>query len=279
MVLLSEIAANLEQGANGVWSARKVSKVSYPAEGNASCLSVEDTSFWFRHRNKCILEVIKQFPLSTPFFDVGGGNRYVAKALQDTGLEVVAVEPGSTGAQNARLRGVQHVIQASLEDAGFLPGVLPSVGLFDVLEHVEDDTAFIHSIRDYLRPGGTVYITVPAFEWLWSHEDVSVGHPRRYTRRSLSRVLEEAGLQLEFGTCFFTILPLPILIFRSLPHRLRLNHHSPSADALQKDHHIRNPLGGRILDFMLQREVERIRARSVSSFGGSCLAVAKKARL
>jgi SAM-dependent methyltransferase len=277
MLSLSEIAANLEQGTNGIWSVRKVSKVSYPDEGNASCLAIEDTSFWFRHRNNCILEVIKQLPPATPFFDVGGGNGYVAKALQDAGLEVVVVEPGSTGALSARRRGVQHVIHASLEDAGFLPGVLPSVGLFDVLEHVEDDFAYIRSIRNYLRPGGTVYITVPAFEWLWSQEDVFAGHYRRYTRRSLSRVLKEAGLQVKFVTCFFSILPLPILIFRSLPHRLRLHKASPTPDALHKDHQIRSPLGGRVLNFMLQRELERIKARSEISFGGSCLAVATKA--
>jgi len=277
MLSLSKIAANLEQGTNGIWSARNVSKVSYPDEGNTSCLAVEDTSFWFRHRNNCILEVMKNLPPATPFFDVGGGNGYVAKALQDAGLEVVLVEPGSTGALNARRRGVQHVIRASLEDAGFLPGVLPSVGLFDVLEHVEDDRAFIRAIRNYLRPGGTVYITVPAFEWLWSHEDVSAGHYRRYTRRSLSRVLTEAGLQVEFVTCFFTILPLPVLFCRSLPYRLGLLRAPSTPDAVRKDHQIRNPLGGRVLNFLLQRELERIKARGETSFGGSCLAVARAA--
>lgn len=277
MLSLSEIAANLEQGTNGIWSARNVSKVSYPDEGNASFLAVEDTSFWFRHRTNCILEVMKFLPPVTPFFDVGGGNGYFAKALQDAGLEVVVVEPGSTGALNARRRGVHHVIRASLEDAGFLPGVLPSVGLFDVLEHVEDDFGFIRSIRNYLRPGGTVYITVPAFEWLWSQEDVSAGHYRRYTRRSLSRVLKEAGLQVEFSTCFFAILPLPILMFRSLPHRLGLYKSSPTPNAVQRDHQIKSPVGGRVLNFILQRELEHIKGRRETSFGGSCLAVARKA--
>lgn len=277
MLSLPEIAANLEQGTNGIWSARNVSKVSYPDEGNASCLAVEDTSFWFRHRNSCILEVIKHLPPAVPFFDVGGGNGYVAKALQDAGLEVVVVEPGSIGALNARRRGVHHVIRASLEDAGFLPGVLPSVGLFDVLEHVEDDDVFLRSIRNYLRPGGAVYITVPAFEWLWSHEDAFAGHYRRYTRRSLSRVLKEAGLQVEFVTCFFTLLPIPTLIFRSLPYRLGLRKASPTQDAVRRDHQIRSSLGGRVLNFMLRRELERIKAGRETSFGGSCLAVARKA--
>ena len=277
MLLLSEIAANLKQGTNGIWSARNLSKVSYPDEGNASCLGVEDTSFWFRHRNNCILEVVKSLPPATAFFDVGGGNGYVAKALQDTGLEVVLVEPGSTGALNARRRGVQHVIRASLEDTGFLPEILPAVGLFDVLEHVEDDRAFIRTVRNYLSPGGMVYVTVPAFEWLWSQEDVSAGHYRRYTPRSLSRVLKEAGLQVEFVTCFFGFLPIPVMFCRSLPYRLGLHRASSTPDAVCKDHEIRNPVGGRVLNFLLQRELERIKAREESSFGGSCLAVARKA--
>ena len=51
-------------------------------------------------------------------FDVGGGNGYVAMALQRSGIDAVVVEPGP-GALNAKQRGLRLVIQSTLEDAGF----------------------------------------------------------------------------------------------------------------------------------------------------------------
>jgi SAM-dependent methyltransferase len=277
MLSIPEFAANLEQRTDGIWTARNVSKVSYPEEGNASYVAVEDSSFWFRHRNNCILEVVKSLPRTTPFFDIGGGNGFVAHALQSAGLEVVVVEPGSVGALNSHRRGVRHVIHASLQDVGFRPEVLPAVGLFDVLEHVDDDRAFLHTIRDYLRPGGMAFLTVPAFEWLWSHEDVSAGHYRRYNPRTLSRVLSDTGLRVEYMTCFFRFLPLPVLVCRSLPYRLGVRHNSSALDAVRKDHEVHSSVGGRVLSFLMQRELGRIKARRSTSLGGSCLAVARKA--
>src|SRR5690242_17548935 len=48
---LRSIAPNLELGPHGWWTSRTLSKVAYPEEGNSTCFMVEDTSFWFQHRN------------------------------------------------------------------------------------------------------------------------------------------------------------------------------------------------------------------------------------
>ena len=108
---LREIAPNLELGSEGWWGARAVSDVSYPDDGNAFCFAVEDSSFWFRHRNRCILEAIKLFPPTGAIFDVGGGNGYVARSIQDLGLEVVLVEPGLVGVRNELKREVRQVVR------------------------------------------------------------------------------------------------------------------------------------------------------------------------
>src|SRR5205814_2961911 len=121
----SSIATNLERGADGIWIARSARKVSYPEEGNEDCFQIEDDSFWFRHRNLAILEVMRQFPPSGAVFDIGGGNGFVARAIEAAGYSTVLVEPG-TGAFNARARGLSTVIQATLEDAKFRNGSLPA---------------------------------------------------------------------------------------------------------------------------------------------------------
>jgi 2-polyprenyl-3-methyl-5-hydroxy-6-metoxy-1,4-benzoquinol methylase len=54
-----------------------------------------------------------------------------------------------------------------------------------VLEHIDDEQAFLREIRRCLAPGGRIYLSVPAGRWLWSDDDVQAGHFRRYTCASL----------------------------------------------------------------------------------------------
>src|SRR3546814_19735603 len=63
----------------------------------------------------------------------------------------------------------------------------------DVLEHVEDDAGLLRTYLDKAPPQAQAVITVPAFQFLWSHHDVFLEHHRRYTLKTLSRVVERAG--------------------------------------------------------------------------------------
>jgi SAM-dependent methyltransferase len=273
---LRSIAPNLELGPHGWWTSRTLSKVAYPEEGNSMCFTVEDTSFWFQHRNRCIVEAMRQFPPSGLIFDVGGGNGCVARAILDSGHDVVLVEPGLAGVQNALKRGIRQVVRAAMEDMGAKNETIPAVGLFDVIEHIPDDTGFMTRIHHLLMPGGRVYLTVPAYGWLWSHEDVLAGHSRRYTIQTLRRCLESTGYTVDFATYFFQFLPLPLLLCRALPYRLGLEPKT-SLDTVRSDHEAKTRLMARVLDSLTRRELSRIAARRSLVWGGSCLAVARKA--
>ena len=277
MIDLAGIACNLEPTSEGIWQCKSSSPVSYPEWGNDACFKVEDVSFWFRHRNACILEAIKQFPPSGPLFDVGGGNGFVAKAIQDTGFEVVLLDPGSTGPYNAKQRGIQNVVRAGLEDAGFAPGSMAAVGLFDVVEHIADDGKFLEMVGSYLCLSGRVYLTVPAYQTLWSHEDVDAGHFRRYSRQSLRALLEGARFKMEFLTGFFQFLPPAILAGRTIPYRLgAAKARSQVLRKMRAQHEVRSALVSRPLAWLQRREVAQIRAGREATFGGSWLAVARK---
>jgi len=281
MIALTTISRNLEQTAEGVWCSRSRSPISYPEWGNEACFQVEESSFWFRHRNACIFEAVKLYPPSGPLFDVGGGNGFVAKSMQDAGFEVVLVEPGTVGAGNARRRGIQYVVRATLEDAGFLPDSLPAISLFDVVEHMEDDRKFLDTIRFHLSANGRVYLTVPAYQALWSLEDIAAGHHRRYSRRSIRRLLVETGFAVEFLTGFFQFLPPAIFALRVIPFRLGLDISSEAGQVgsrIRWQHGISTGWMSGPLNWIQQREVTRIRRRRQSRFGASWLVVARKAR-
>ena len=271
---LPSIARNLQWNADGFWVCPSPGgDVSYPAHGNQTCFAIEDRSLWFGHRNACLLQVMKAFPPRCPLFDIGGGNGFVAKALQDAGIEVVLLEPGPDGVRNARLRGVRQVVQGTLEAADFLPGSIPSAGLFDVLEHIEGDREFLNEIYSRLEPEGRLYLTVPALRWLWSNEDVHAGHYRRYEVAGLRALLETTGFTVEFATSFFSFLSLPILFWRVLPSRLGIGR--PGAD-VPCQHGMTIPMINRPWSWLAKRELARIRALRQTRSGSSCLVVAQK---
>lgn len=266
-------AVGLQFDPRGYWYARHEQPVSYPEDGNDSCFSFEDDSFWFRHRNNVIASLMRRFPPGGSIFDIGGGNGYVAAGLESAGFSTVVVEPGRTGAENACRRGLRNVVNATIEAAQFTPETLDAVGLFDVLEHIQDESRFLSSVRQLIKPGGRIYLTVPAFQFLWSREDECAGHYRRYTRKSLAAVLRESGFQVEFVTHFFWFLPLPVFLLRSIPSRLGWRK-DPST-ALAKREHAHQGFPGKLLDRVLSGELAWLNAGRTIPLGGSCLAVAR----
>ena len=272
---LAAIASNLQPGPDGLWHPRSRSAFDYPDEGNAFCFQVEDHSFWFRHRNACILDAVRRLPPAGAIFDIGGGNGFVARALVQAGFDAVVVEPGPTGARNAQARGLAPVVCAALDDAGFAPGTLPAAGLFDVLEHMADDRSVLEQLARLLPRDGRLYLTVPAYQWLWSTDDDLSGHHRRYSRRSLRRVVMAAGFEVEYSTQMFWPLPLPILLLRALPSRLG-SKPKADVDAIREELQPRQSVGMEVLDALLGLESRWLRAGHLIPFGGSCLMVARR---
>ncbi len=268
-------AGNLRLNPEGIWQTSQSQELSYPADGNERCFQLEDTSFWFRHRNNCIAEVFKRFRPDGPILDVGGGNGYVTRRLLDEGMEAVLLEPGTQGAWNGRVRRqIPQVVCGTLQDAGFEPESVPAIGLFDVLEHIEDDAGFIRDLHRVLCPGGLLCLTVPAWSWLWSPSDDQAGHFRRYRLGDLERLLRPM-FTLEYASGFFLALVAPIFLLRALPWRLGLCGQGGVLSD-EKEHGADSGLSSRILKRLLDREIPRIRRGEKIPFGASCLIMARK---
>jgi SAM-dependent methyltransferase len=184
-------------------------------------------------------------------------------------------EPGPQGVQNARRRGLENVVCSTLEDAGFRPESLPAVGLFDVLEHIDEADSFLKTIHASLIPAGHLYLTVPALRALWSNDDDHAGHFRRYSTATLTRDLNAAGFDVCFCSYFFWFLPIPLFLFRSLPSRFGMRKKS-GGEVARKEHPRPDGIRSRILDWCLSREQRRIAAGKRMRLGTSCIAVARK---
>lgn len=275
MIYLQDYTKDLVER-DGLFFSKHDSIISYPETGNNSAFEIEQHSFWFKHRNNCIAEGVLRYAPDQLFFDIGGGNGFVSKGLEERGVSTVLVEPGIQGCLNAKKRNLTHIVCASLENATFKLNSIPSIGLFDVLEHIDKDVEFLTGIHDYLKENGLVFITVPAYNTLWSNDDVYAGHFRRHTIGGLEKKLRSIGFIVEYSTYIFSISPLAVLVFRTIPSWLGLNKNPGNQEKHKKAHEQRRGIVDKILNRLWDFELNRIRKGRVIPFGGSCFVIARK---
>ena len=179
------------------------------------------SSWWYETRNQVIWHAIRRYPISGALWDIGSGLGEVSSYLTSVGAECVAVEPNGLGAQVSSEKGVLS-IQGDLHALELPDSSIEAVGLFDVLEHLDNADDVLSEIYRVLKVDGKLFITVPATKWLWSASDDLAGHHLRYTRKKIRQQLENAGFEVLSIRYFFFSLVLPILMLRAVPFRLGL---------------------------------------------------------
>lgn len=274
-----DLSNGLKLNDEGFFTSSMQTAISYPKEAANALISIEDNSFWFNHRKNCILEIVKKFPPKDrgPIFDVGGGNGYMTEAFLKSGWKSILVEPHLAGALNARrVRGIEQIVIASLEDARFKDNSISAFSFFDVVEHIKEDQAFLKNAYNALKPGGKIYITVPAYNWLWSSADDEGGHFRRYTLSRLSHVLKNLNFEIDFATYFFGFLPPITFLMRVLPYRLLKKKIKFNQEQNESDHELKEGMAKKIIDKLNAKELDRIKNGKKIHFGGSCLVCCSK---
>ena len=246
-------------------------RVGYDPERHGLLEGTERGHFWFEARANLIAWVFKtSFESATSYLEIGCGTGFVMErigverpVLSMTGSDVLA--SGLLRAQE-RLRDVT-LLQL---DASVVPFVaeFDVVGAYDVLEHLDEDSAALEEFRKALKPGGGLVVLVPQHPALWSEHDERAGHARRYTASELRRKVAIAGFEIERITSLYCSL-LPAIVLSRWVNRLRRN-----ATAEYQPGRATNWLFARVLRI----ETGLIRAGLDMPFGGSLLLIARKSR-
>ncbi len=177
-----------------------------------------ELSWWYHARARAVERILLNYCIKTdlPILDLGAGFGGMAEVLRRYG-SVDAFEPDQEARVVAQKRGYTHVLES--DDYTLLPNNhYTMIALFDVLEHVPDDQVLLSKLHDVLTPTGSIIITVPAFQLLWSNHDVQHHHYRRYTMHQLKKLLSKQGFEVRYISYWNMFLFLPALLVRMLGH-------------------------------------------------------------
>ena len=234
-------------------------------------IGIEEKHFWMVARNKLVLRVFDKYVnREDAIVEIGAGTANVTRYLKENGYDNISIGDVHLKAlEYGGKYGVKRRYQFDIVKAPFSEH-FDVVGMFDVLEHTDDDFAVAKSVYKMLKKGGKIILTVPAHMWLWSREDAIPSHRRRYEVDQLKDLFERSGFKvLEVSAFFISILPLLYL------RRLINKDNGVVKDEDLKNRFRVNPVLNFILGKILTLEVKLLSNISLK-YGGSILLVGEK---
>jgi SAM-dependent methyltransferase len=127
--------------------------------------------------------------------EVGAGIGGTTVALNNGSTRLwICLEPDAQQAKSLRSRVRQRrdlvpiIVVGSLTTLAARP-FFDCILYIDVLEHIKQDRLQIENAAKLMRPGGHMVVLSPAHQWLFSEFDRSIGHLRRYNKRSLQALM------------------------------------------------------------------------------------------
>jgi SAM-dependent methyltransferase len=243
----------------------------YHAEGLDNLYKVESNHFWFKCRRKKIVNFFKKY-INTHqnIIEIGSGTGSVSRALVSAGYKPAVGELHLSGLYYAKTYGIKDLYQFDLFSPPFL-NEFECVGMFDVLEHLEEDALAIKNVAKMLKPKGLMILTVPAHNWLWNRDDKIAGHKRRYSKETLVSVVESSGFSV-LEVRYFFIFILPLLWLRTV---VNSDNNKPVTDEEYNIDIKINPFINWILLVLCDVE-ENINKYLPNIVGGSLILIAEK---
>jgi SAM-dependent methyltransferase len=182
---------------------------------------VEEIHPWFVNRRRLVRGLVRRYAghLAAPrVLDAGCGTGVNLTDYAQLG-RAVGIELDRDAAAICVGRGNDRVAVGDLcrlpfPDAGF--DVVIST---DVIEHIENDAAALAELRRVLGPSGRIVLTTPAYSWAYSSHDRYLHHVRRYDKRRLLSIVEQAGLRIIHASRYNVLLAVPLVVVRWLRDR------------------------------------------------------------
>ena len=156
--------------------------------------------------NRWMYKTIKPY-CNGRILEIGGGIGNISQCFLNDGEELMVTELQSEYCEIIRKRFENHqslkgIIAMDIIDPEFdlkytsMFGSFDSVFALNVVEHIDDQHKAIANCKKLLKKDGHLVILVPAFQSIFNHFDIALGHYRRYTAKTLRPVFETNNIQV-----------------------------------------------------------------------------------
>ena len=177
---------------------------------------------WELARLEVVYSLLKPYlKKENTVLDVGCGDLYVLESLYNKGIEGsfyaadIAFSEEQLKNYQEQFVGRPITVYSSVDNLNKeIKKEATAVLLLDVIEHIEDEISFLKDLTSQgsINNNTLFFITVPAYQSLFTSHDVFLGHYRRYTNKELEKRLNDAGLEIvRKGYFFFSLLFVRIL--------------------------------------------------------------------
>ncbi len=152
---------------------------------------VEKKHWLMRVRRKIMHDQLKRFlgPLnSKKILDVGSGSGMLVGELQKEGVGAYGIDSSTEAIEFGTKEGILNLsVMPSTNKLPFTDNYFDGVLAMDVLEHLRDEREVLTEIKRVVKKDGYLFVTVPAYMFLWGKQDEVSHHFRRYT---MGRIIE-----------------------------------------------------------------------------------------
>jgi SAM-dependent methyltransferase len=191
--------------------------------------TIEDDHWWFVGKRLILAALLEADPGRGRLLDLGCGTGGVLREVAPR-RACVGLDRSALALRVCRRKGNRGLARGDLAALPFAAASFDTVLALDVIEHLDDDVAFLRRAAGLVAPGGRLLVAVPAFQILWSRHDETLEHRRRYRASQLEAALRAAGLRVERTTYTnFFVFPVAAL-WRILSYRLGLGRLAPRHD-------------------------------------------------
>lgn len=189
------------------------------ADEFAKMRALEDTNWWFRGRRYLLRNLIRGLGLRNALIlDAGCGTGFARGELSRGGRVIGLDASPEAIAQGLNGKPAEACV-ACAESMPFPTGTFDLVVALDLIEHLPDEMPALAEIRRVCKPGGYFYVTVPAYQSLWSRHDEALGHYRRYTAPEMVGKLRKSGFEICKSSYVVTSILPAAAAFRALRRR------------------------------------------------------------
>jgi|SRR3989344_3658183 len=235
-------------------------------------LDAQDEHWWLVVRRKIVKDLLGRFiphKNDSKILDFGCSSGEFVRYIQNLNYNVSGCDVSIEAIEKGQQKGISNLSVVQNNHLDYSSESFDVVLALDVIEHLEEEGPAIKEIHRVLKRGGLFIIFVPAYQFLWGIEDETSHHYRRYSSRSLLKVIQNSANFVVVKKSYFnTFLFLPIAFVKILGRMIKTSNRKSD---LELNNSFLNYLFFHIFNFE-----RKLLGRLSFPFGASLLLVLRK---